>query len=447
MKLNKQFLSLLRCPKTSQPLSLRQQQLVNSDKSEHYPIINEIPWLLKNPLHSMVDWSVKLNHFNQIFSDEIHLLDNQIKRNSISSTRLKKLQQGKKDFQKQVSNLVSPILSAKVASKPVYDALSDRAPNTQNLLSYESNLYRDWVWGEDENQLTCSLVQSLIQKKAINNLLVLGAGSCKLTYDLHQSLSPELTVANDINPLLLFSAKEILFHNGLELEEFPPQPRNSEHVVLSHRILPVKVAPDNFYLLFSDAVTPALKENAFDTIITPWLIDIQPFELKTFMCSINQYLTIGGEWINFGSLVFNQDREALCYTLEEIKVLAQRSGFLIEETQENEIPYLKSPYNAGYRIERVTSWRAIKKDNVTIKKEHQVLPDWILDTQKIIPKTREFQSFTFNHSLYAELSGQVDGKRSIKKIAQQLAKEKSMDINEAESMVKNFYLKIIQQQV
>lgn len=446
MDLAQQFVSLLACPKTGSEISVKDNQLVSTQDQVHYPIINGIPWLFRNPLHSMVDWSVKLNHFNQVLSDEVRVLQNDLKKSQgPTKQRLQMLSEGKQKFQTTVNQLVSPILKAKVSSKPIYDALSDRAPNTQNLLSYEANLYRDWVWGDEENQLTCDLIFDKLAQSEINNMLVLGAGSCRLAYDLHQKIQPSITIANDINPLLLFAAKQILSGNDLSIAEFPLHPRGLKNIVLDHQIKGCEKQPENFYLLFSDAATPALAKHQFDLLITPWLIDIQPFELSKFLKSINYYLPIGGQWLNFGSLVFNQNREALCYSIDEIHSIAKKAGFDIEAISEHEIPYLKSPHNAGYRMENVCCWRAIKTEHAEPIKDLQNLPQWILDINQPIPNTKEIQSFAFSHQLYAELAAKIDGKKSINQIAKRISREKAMDENEAIAMVKNFYLKIIQQ--
>ena len=112
MDLDQQFVSLLACPKTASGLEIKDNQLVSDKDAVHYPIINGIPWLFKNPLHSMVDWSVKLNHFNQVLSDEIRVLQNDVKKaQAETKRRLELLLEGKKAFQMTVNHLVSPILT------------------------------------------------------------------------------------------------------------------------------------------------------------------------------------------------------------------------------------------------------------------------------------------------------------------------------------------------
>ena len=444
MKLSNALIPLLQCPETGESLAISDDALTSEKSGLNYPVMLGIPWLNAHPLHSMVDWSVKLNHFHTVVSEEIEQLNYEIQQvDNQTRQRLALLLEGKTQFLQQVTDLVSVITTTKVASKPVYDALSDRAPNTQNLLSYEANLYRDWVWGDEENDISAELVVDKIANQTIDNMLVIGAGSCRLAYDLHLKLKPGNTIANDINPLLLFSAERILFGDGLEITEFPMQPRRLENVAITHQIKSATNPGDNFHLLFSDASKPSIKAGSCDLVVTPWVIDIQPFELGLFLDAINYYLPVGGSWINFGSLVFNQDRDAYCYSVDEVKDIARKSGFDIEELSEHEIPYLKSPYNAGWRVENVWCWRAVKTADVSQQHELQHLPDWLLDPGQVIPVNQEIQNFAFSHQTYAEIAGYIDGKHSLERIGRKFARKHKMDEQEATAMIKTFYLNML----
>jgi hypothetical protein len=257
-------------------------------------------------------------------------------------------------------------------------------------------------------------------------------------------LSPTITVATDINPLLTLAAKQIFDGNNLDIYEFPTEPINSDYVAIEHRIKGNK-APDNFHTVFSDANRPAFKKGCFDTVITPWLIDIQPLELSWFLQQLNQYISVGGQWINFGSLVFNQQRDALCYSIEEVKTIALAQGFEINSISQQQIPYLKSPYNAGYRIETVWSWLARKVADVDAIEETPFLPDWLLDTSLPVPKADYFKQFNLKHRLYAQLGAEVDGRTSIKKISSKLAKQYAMDSSEAANLVKHLFIDLFTQ--
>jgi uncharacterized protein YbaR (Trm112 family) len=444
MPLNSELLKLLACPVNGRNL-VEKENTLTTETGEVYPIISGIPWLLPNPQNSLIDWSIKLNHFHQVLSDEIQELEQALPHTSgPTQQRLQQLFTGKQKFLHTVFDLMSPVVRNPMTSKSSYDALSDIAPNTQNLLSYESNLYRDWVWGEEENKMSAEIVGNLINSKKCSKLLVLGAGAGKLALDIHNSVNPNITVATDINPLLVLAAQRITQGDGLTIYEFPTEPRCSEYTAVEHTINSTK-APDNFHTIFSDVTKPAFTKGSFDTVVTPWLIDIQPLELGHFLQQLNQYLSVGDQWINFGSLVFHQNRDALCYSIEEVKTIATAQGFEITELQEHEIPYLKSPYNAGHRVENIWCWTAKKTHDVSPNNQTQNLPDWLRDTTKPIPKAPYFQQFSITHRLYAQLSAEVDGRTSLKKIANKLAKQQRMNPEEALQLVKNLFIDLFRQ--
>ena len=445
MNLSPSLCNILACPLTGKPLQLEGGQLHATDESHVYPVINDVPWLLPNPEHSLLDWGAKLNHFNQVLLNEIRALEAESRKiEGPSLTRIERLLSAKKRFVDRVGKLLLPVVSVRIARKAIYDALRDRAPTTQNLLSYEANLYRDWVWGDEENTLTQKLVETQFQHKKVEKLLVLGAGAGRLALDLHTSLDPRITVATDINPLLMMSFKHLLDGNDLVIDEFPLQPKKTEFVAVEHHINGL-TGPENFHVLFSDANNPAFVPEVFDTVLTPWLIDIQPLVFGRFLRQLNQYLPVGGQWINFGSLVFNQKRDLHCYSIEEVKHIAETQGFKIVDITTHEIPYLKSPYNAGYRMENIWLWRAEKVKSVDPVRNPQNLPQWILDTAQPVPNADYFKNFSFTHRIYSQLAGEVDGRTSLIKIAKKLAKQNNMDPKEAETLVKNFFIDMFNQ--
>jgi len=446
MTITPDLLSMIRCPLKGSELTLGEGVLHAVDSSEVYPLINGIPWLLPNPQNSLIDWSIKLNHFHQVLNSEIEQLETAIHATTgLTQERLQKLQHGKASFNRSVFELLTPIVRHPMASKGVYDALSDIAPNTQNLLSYEANLYRDWVWGEEENNISRDIVCQHIDQSRCEKILVLGAGAGRLAWDIHNTIAPKMTVTTDINPLLVLAAQQILNGKGLSIYEFPEQPINSDHVAIEHNVEGQKPL-DNFHTIFSDANKPCFKKASFDTLITPWFIDIQPLEFSRFLQQLNQYIGIGDQWINFGSLVFNQQRDAFCYSIDEVKAIAKEQGFEIKAIKQQQIPYLKSPYNAGHRIENIWSWSAKKIKDVEAISETQTLPEWLRDTNKPIPKLDEFKQFSARHRLYAQLGGEVDGRTSIKKIGSKLAKKHSIDKEEAETMARNLFIDLHDQQ-
>ena len=235
--IDKNFLELLICPASGKALSPHENQLISSDQSSAYPLIGDIPWLLPNPQFSIADWLVKLQHFRQILSSEIQELETAIQyTQGNTQERLKRLRLGKIQFVNCVSELLSPLLQHQPADPAIYDALNDKAPSTQNLLSYEANLYRDWAWGDDENQQTAQIIKNQISLQNPKNCLVLGAGAGRLALDIHQHIKPKLTIASDINPLLVLAADKLLNSGELTIQEFPLHPRRAEWVAVEHQL-------------------------------------------------------------------------------------------------------------------------------------------------------------------------------------------------------------------
>ncbi len=439
MNLAPELLEILTCPGGGDTLT-QQEGLLLSSNDTAYPIVSGVPWMLPNPQNSLNDWGAKLNHFNQVILSEIKTLEKEVSRaQGPTQERLQSLLSGKKAFLRRVSELLFPVITAKAASKGVYEALRDRAPSTQNLLSYEANLYRDWVWGEDENRLSADLIFALLKELPCSRLAILGAGAGRLALDLHRLSAAKMTVATDINPLLVMAAQHLTSGDDLTIHEFPLHPRKSEYAAIEHQVRGEK-KPDNFHFVFSDASKPCFKRGSFDVVVTPWLIDIQPLALKRFLKQLNHYVPENGYWINFGSLVFNQRRDALCYSIEEVRIIAEEQGFEIVDIHEQMIPYLKSPYNAGYRQEQVWTWAAKKVRQVEPLKNTQVIPTWLMDDKLPIPKADYFAQFTMTHRIYSQLSAEIDGKTSLSKIVKKFVRQNRMDEDEASQLIKNFFL-------
>ena len=129
----------------------------------------------------------------------------------------------------------------------------------------------------------------------------------------------------------------------------------------------------------------------------------------------------------------------------EVREVAAENGFTLEAPTETEVPYLKSPHNVGYRVERIWSWRAEKTADVAEEEGAQLLPEWILDIRQPIPRLRYVQAFAQQQRVHAELAAEVNGKTSIKAIAGRLAKQNRIDPDEAARMVRNFFLDIYRQ--
>ena len=91
--------------------------------------------------------------------------------------------------------------------------LHNKLPKNQGLSSYSNNVFRDWVWDNGENEALFQAVEKVLHadpRPRIGSLLTVGAGACRLPYDMHRRYSPDLSVALDLNPLLLQVASHVI---------------------------------------------------------------------------------------------------------------------------------------------------------------------------------------------------------------------------------------------
>ena len=125
--------------------------------------------------------------------------------------------------------------------------------------------------------------------------------------------------------------------------EFPIAPRGiDDHAILRQLAAPAPVGAD-FHLVFADALRAPFAPGAFDTVLTPWFVDILPVDLAELAPRINRLLEPGGRWIHFGSLAFAHREAARNYSLEEALEVIAHSGFRNGPVRETAIPYMASP--------------------------------------------------------------------------------------------------------
>jgi ubiquinone/menaquinone biosynthesis C-methylase UbiE len=98
----------------------------------------------------------------------------------------------------------------------------------------------------------------------------------------------------DFNPLLMLVAKAVTQGEKLNLYEFPIAPLALEDDAVLRKLAAPEVVGDNFHLVLGDALRPPYPEKSFDTIITPWLIDIISEDLPVLAARINRLLKKDG---------------------------------------------------------------------------------------------------------------------------------------------------------
>jgi len=424
-------------------LSLQRAGWICAQCSVGYPMVGEVPWLFAEPQSALAQWRARLQFLVLSLEREAHTLRSELTAGTLSELtreRLERLAAAHEDHARRLALLLAPLAHGAAATGyETHLALRTRLPSDQGLTNYYVNLHRDWVWGDAENEASLALVRSISPAHAHwGRTLVLGAGSGRLAYDVHMQCAAELTIATDFNPLLLFVARDVTRGATLELYEFPIAPRRlADHVVLRSLAAPQAVRA-GFHIVAADALRAPYAPESFDTVVTPWLIDILSEDFARFAAQVNLLLRPGGCWVNFGSLAFTQGARAQRLSFEETLAIVRQAGFGEPAIAEQTIPYMCSPASRHARMETVVAWCARKEGAATVSPGEGAVPEWLVMSERPVPQLEAFKVQALATRVHAYLMALIDGRRSIQDMARILVEQRLMAQQDAEPAVRGF---------
>jgi len=410
-----------------------------------FPALSGIPWLFADPGAALGEWRGKLHFSLRQLDRERARIARSLGAQSLSAAaraRLQALADATASHADRLKALLAPLdLDGMAASHETYLALRTRMPSDQGLTTYYNNVHRDWSWGDEENALALQIVQDAAAGPT-GRTLVLGAGAGRLAYDLHMHSESDTTVVLDFNPMLLLLAQRITQGESVELYEFPIAPRTTQDQAVLRTLAAGRPARDGLHYVLADAHRPPFAKGSFDTIVTPWLIDILPEKFDVLCARLNTLLRDGGQWINFGSLSFHAADPALRYGPEETAQIVAQNGFDAPTLSETRIPYMCSPASRHGRQELVVSWRAQKIASVKKVPRHEALPDWLVRGKEPVPLFDAFKMQAMSTRVHAFIMSLIDGRRSVKDMAAVFAEQKLMSKDEAEPAIRAFLIKM-----
>lgn len=403
--------------------------------------------MFAEPQAALGEWRGRLQFSLQQLSHEIAGLEKELQAIDLSALAKRRVERYKKaveSHRRSLQKLLQPIeMQSLQGNYESYLALRTRMPTDQGLNTYYPNIHRDWSWGEEENKASLKQVRAVLHDHAeLGNVLVLGSGAGRLAYDIHTEFNCTSTVAMDFNPLLMLVAKAVTSGKNLSLYEFPIAPLALDDDAVLRKLSAPEIADENFHLVLGDALRPPFPDASFDTVVTPWLIDIISENLPEFSARINNLLKENGRWVNFGSLAFANPERARCYSPEETKAIVAESGFSDPYVSQATIPYMSSPASRHGRQERVFSFSAYKERGVKKPERHLALPDWIVTGKEPVPLSPSFRQQAMTTQVYSFIMSLIDGKRSIKDMAVVLENQKLMTKEEAEPAIRSFMTKM-----
>ncbi len=439
---------LLACPRCDKsPLDKKDVGHHCSACKIDFPSIDGIPWMFADPEASLGEWRGRMQLALQTLSHESTTLDTELKDKDLRPLTRRRLERYKKatDYHCQsLRNLMQPLgLQTLSGTLETYLALRTRLPIDQGLTNYYANVHRDWCWGDDENEASIKQIRAVLHESAdLGNVLVLGAGAGRLAYDLHMQFDCTCTVVLDFNPMLILVAHSVTRGGNLKMYEFPIAPRSLEDDAVLRTLSAPKPVSDGFHLVLGDALRPPFVAESFNTIITPWLIDIITEDLSVLGARINGLLKADGRWVNFGSLAFANRQYARQYSPEEAKAIVAECGFSDPYVSEATIPYMCSPASRHGRQEKVFTFSAYKERGVKQPDRHRALPDWIVTGKEPVPLSQSFRTQAMSTQVYSFIMSLIDGKRTLQDMAVVLENQQLMSRDEAEPAIRSFLIKM-----
>lgn len=396
-------LHLLACPKCQanceQGFSPREQKCLRC--GQVYFDLAGMPCWFANGVQQKSLWNIQLGLTLQAAAQKLSHYQQLKNRPDILPSLCERLNEIELGLQ-QVYLSIAQLMAQAGLDGQIDPELAEHCPN--NLLHFLDLLLRDWAWdmapsqpqiNSENNQGFNRIERALAASGGSDNvgdLLVLGAGAGRLSWDIHRLIKPATTLALDINPLLAIAAHHLVaLQKPLALTELPADLQ--ANLPLQH-YWQLQV-PDlnsssaqNWFFIAADAWACPLQAHSFDVIVTPWFIDVNGADLRNLLALISRLLKPGGRWINSGPLLYSKHLvPEQRYSHEEIVELAGMAGFNLYHQELENTEFLNSPLLAKGRREQVWTFAAEAPPADFINTAASFPPPWLLLPHLPIPQT------------------------------------------------------------
>jgi uncharacterized protein YbaR (Trm112 family) len=178
----KAFSDYLCCPDCKSALSSTKHELQCEGCGTRFPSLNGIPWLFKDPDAELASWQNRCHHMLSLLHVEAEDLKNIKSQNllPLTSERLQRVLQAKREQGKALTKVLAPLNVAENRNLAPHIALRSNIPESQGFFSYYDNIFRDWCWGQQENQTSYNIIeQCLGEARDLGVAIIYGAGACR----------------------------------------------------------------------------------------------------------------------------------------------------------------------------------------------------------------------------------------------------------------------------
>jgi len=388
-----------------------------------YPRLGAIPVLLPEPFDYFASCSRQLSGLEEQVERVVQDIREQLQSvDLLPSTRkrCRTMIEGIVGQLHDVRAILEPMLPAQKQSNEVRGQ-SDRVPATLDYLPY---LYRDWGWppqADGENERALAMVARLLEDRCPGRMLVMGAGACRLAYELHLRYSEAELMVIDLDPVLFSAARAVTHGESLSLREANLEMGDLDQAAREWVLAAPQGPVDDsrFHFLVADAVDPPLAPGFFDTVLTPWFIDQGPEDVRDLISTLHRMLKPGGRWVNMGPLKYDLDVPvARRFAREELFDLAALAGFRVGPRESEAELYLVSPLNGRGKVEWVLAFSATKLEAAEESSSAGVgPPSWLIFRHLPIP-TFEGQALFWSEAPTVRMVvSSIDGRRTLDDIA------------------------------
>lgn len=452
----KNALSFLKCPKCHEDrLQFKNPYFVCSPCDIKFPCLENILYLVPEPDSFLFQWKIRAEFYQSMIQLQLAGLEKDIQDTSLlesTKERLLKIKQALKLNLETVLKLMSSACNFNSAtglqnSNPTTNAKTInqiRVAKNQHIESYFLNIFRDWVWGNDETKYMRDKVIHSIQDHPHDSVAIMGSGAGRLSEDLAAIWPQSFLFSLDINVFFLHLHQQLAEGKNVTLAEIPNVPLDVDHVAKAYELKsPFKPSQSNHFRIAANAINPPFKKDSLDVIICPWFIDIIPEDSFSLIKRYNRILKTGGLLTIHGLLGYSKPNEKKSYLFSELVDLAKRAGYEIMDSSEDWIPYLQSPHSTQRRSEKCYTFTFKKIKDVEVISDFMPLPDWITDTNLPIPNSDSFASLFSQGKIQTEILSLVNGKNSILQIAEILHTHYQIPKKEAELAIINILSNVL----
>jgi hypothetical protein len=118
------------------------------------------------------------------------------------------------------------------------------------------------------------------------------------------------------------------------------------------------------------------------------------------------------------------------------------AGLAPPESREASLPYMRSPASRHAREEITVTWVTRKVATPAEIPRQRVLPDWLLNPEKPVPRTRAVEMQQVSSRVHAFLLALINGERTLRDMARVLVDQRLMSSQEAEPAVRLFLARL-----